>query len=93
MLQKPDPTKQLVTDPSNIHTLEQELVQMLGKKRNRFSPMAISTLQWAGLVREEETPDEFLLTPVKTSAIQNFIAAQKWFIAHPPAFGFTDGLD
>ena len=89
MLQRPDPTKQLVTDPSNIHTLEEELTHMLAQKRNRFSPQAISTLQWARIVRDEETADDVLLTPVTTSAIRKFIATQKGFIANP-TFSFSD---
>src|SRR6266550_4526015 len=93
--QKPDPTTMLLTAPSNIHRLEEEFTMMLGQKRNRFSPQSISTLQWAGIVRDNETAEDVELTPVTTAVIRDFITRQKGFIARPsftfPNSDFIDG--
>jgi hypothetical protein len=80
MYRKPDPTRQLVTEPQNIQMLEQEFQQMLRQKRNRFSPQAISTLNYAGIVGDDEKPEDVVLTPATTSAIRSFLTMQKRFI-------------
>jgi uncharacterized protein YcbK (DUF882 family) len=66
----PDPNKRLITDPSNIHMLEDELDQIEGHKKNGFSAQALDVLAYAGL----------LTLPPDLKAIRALIKVQKGFI-------------
>lgn len=59
----PDPAKHLVTDPTNINNLLNELRQFQDHKRTSLSPQAISVLQYVGI-------------PANLKAIQEFVDQQ-----------------
>jgi hypothetical protein len=65
--QAPDPAKMLVTDPSNVTMLDSELQDLIGGKRNGFSPQALSVLQYIGI-------------PPTLNAVQHFIQQQRKFV-------------
>ena len=58
--QRPDPAKQLVTDPTNIRLLETEVEQISQGKRNTLSSQAISVLQYAGVEPTREAIAAFI---------------------------------
>jgi hypothetical protein len=65
--QRPDPAKQIVTDPTNIRLLQTEWEQVTRHRRHSLSAQALSVLQYAGV---EPTAE----------AIQAFIAQQNSLI-------------
>jgi hypothetical protein len=58
--QRPDPKKQLVTDPTNIRLLETEFQQISQGRREKLSAQAISVLQYAGVEPTREAIEEFI---------------------------------
>jgi len=74
---RPDYTKQLVTDPSNLRLLEEEVERVLQNGRGGFSPQSISVLQYAGIA-----PD--------VNAVRDFIRVQRGFL---PTFVAPDSTE